>query len=99
LPSDLPLFGLGRVVATPASLQALEGAGASPLTYLSRHQYGDYGDRSPADVGLNESAVVDGSRIFSVYRLTNGITIWIITEATDDNGYRLATTILLPAEY
>jgi hypothetical protein len=90
---------LGYVLVCPGALQALEGAGENLFTYLSRHQHGDYGDRNPADVGLNERAVVDGSRIVSEYRLKTGITIWIITDAADDNGHRLATIIMLPDEY
>jgi hypothetical protein len=35
----------------------------------------------------------------SAYRTLVGVKIWIITEAADDNGKRLATTILLPSEY
>jgi len=33
------------------------------------------------------------------YVTVSGTKIWIITEATDDNGKRTATTILLPEEY
>ena len=28
-----------------------------------------------------------------------GVKLWIITEATNDNGKRAATTLLLPSEY
>jgi hypothetical protein len=98
LPNN-PLFSLGRVVSTPAALKALEGAGASPLTYLSRHQYGDYGDLSSDDLRANQRAIEDGSRILSAYQLTTGKRVWIITDAADSDGHRLATTILLPEEY
>jgi hypothetical protein len=38
--------------------------------------------------------LIDGSRLFSAYHLTNGTKVWIITEAD-----RSATTVLLPDEY
>jgi hypothetical protein len=34
-----------------------------------------------------------------VYPIAEGITVWVITEAADDDGQRLATTLLLPHEY
>ena len=41
----------------------------------------------------------DGSRLLSAYALSTGKTIWIITEAQDDNGNRAATMVLLPDDY
>jgi hypothetical protein len=43
--------------------------------------------------------LIDGSRLLSANRTSNGEKIWIITEAVDDSGKRAATTILLPSEY
>ena len=51
------------------------------------------------DWKLNDESVRDGSRILSAYKTSNGVKLWIITEATDDQGRRAATTILLPEEY
>ncbi len=48
---------------------------------------------------MNDLALVDGSRIMSAYKTLLGEKIWIITEATGDDGHRAATTILLPDEY
>jgi len=42
---------------------------------------------------------VSGARIFSVYRLSDAVTVWVITNGDDEEGYRDATTVLLPAEY
>jgi len=42
---------------------------------------------------------VDGSRLLSAYKTLKGERIWIITEAADDQGRRVASTILLPQEY
>ena len=38
-----PLFQPGRVVATPAALEALEQAGQSVWIFLARHLAGDWG--------------------------------------------------------
>lgn len=93
-----PLFKLGRLLATPAALQVIEEAGQSPADFLDRHVLGDWGTVCEEDGELNDEAVKDGSRFLSAYT-DNGERIWIITEAKDDNGKRVATTILLPEEY
>ena len=89
-----PLFSLGRVVATPGALQALEDAGQSPAEFLSRHITGDWGEVPPEDAAENELSVKQGFRILSAYTLTTDVKVWVITEAD-----RSATTFLLPAEY
>lgn len=35
----------------------------------------------------------------SAYTLTSGEKLWVITEAADDDGNRICTTLLLPDEY
>ena len=94
-----PRFELGRVVATPGSLCILEASGQSPMEFLHRHVLGDWGDLSAGDRECNEVALNDGSRILSAYPTATGETIWIITEAVNDEGKRASTTILLPDEY
>jgi len=89
-----PLFSLGQCVATPGALAALEEAGQTPADFLARHQGGDWGDIAPADKGMNEQALRDGARIFSVYVTAKGVKLWVITEAD-----RASTCILLPDEY
>jgi len=89
-----PLFPLGQCVATPGALEALEEAGQTPADFLDRHVRGDWGTIDPADKGLNEQAIRDGDRIFSVYATTKGVKVWVITEAD-----RASTCILLPDEY
>ncbi len=89
-----PLFPLGQCVATPGALAALEEAGQTPADFLNRHVFGDWGEIHPADKGMNEQALKDGARIFSVYRTSKGAKVWVITEAD-----RASTCILLPDEY
>lgn len=94
-PARGPLFPLGRTVATPGALAALQDAGQSAMTFLMQHVRGDWGDVPPEDAAANEAALRDGERIFSAYQLPKTETrIWIITEWD-----RSVTTILLPEEY
>jgi hypothetical protein len=37
--------------------------------------------------------------LLSVYPLAAAVTVWVITEAADEDGERSATTILLPNKY
>ncbi len=88
-----PLFALGQTLVTPGAVAAMRQAGVSPLSLLSRHQRGDWGDLCKEDKQTNERALTTGERIFSSYRLES-VRFWVITEAD-----RSATTILLPEEY
>lgn len=94
-----PKFPLGKVVATPGALEALEQAGQSPFEFISRHSAGNWGDVCPDDQSANDQSLIDGSRLLSSYRTTKGVKLWLITEAADDRGHRSVTTILLPDEY
>jgi hypothetical protein len=87
-------FPLGRVVATPGALRALEKAEQLPAEFLDRHVNGDWGDVSDADKQENELSIEQGFRILSSYTTSAGDRIWIITEAD-----RSATTLMLPEEY
>ena len=92
-------FSLGRIMATPAAIQALQESGQTPDFFLSRHATCDWGDVDAEDWRLNDQALLDGSRILSSYCTLKGKKLWIITEAVDDGGQRAATTILLPSDY
>jgi hypothetical protein len=91
-------FQLGQLLATPGALDLLERAGVSAATLLARHAACDWGDIDAEDRGLNEQALQTGARIFSVYQVGHE-TVWVITNAADDDGSRDATTVLLPSEY
>ncbi len=90
----LPKFSLGRIVATPGALQALEEANQNPFEFLERHQAGDWGELCEDDKRENEFSVTNGFRLLSAYRTLHDVKVWIITEAD-----RSVTTLLLPHEY
>ena len=97
--SDKPRFDVGRVLATPGALAALEASGQTPADFLDRHVQCDWGDVCKDDWAANDAALIDGGRILSAFKTLKGTKIWIITEATGDDGQREATTLLLPDEY
>jgi hypothetical protein len=92
-------FSPGRLVATPGALEELTNAGQTPDFFFDKHRSGDWGEVDQEDWHANDQALVDGSRLLSVYKTLKGKKIWIITEAEDDDGQRAATTILLPDDY
>ena len=87
-------FEIGSVFVTPKASRALAEAGQSADEFLERHQAGDWGEVGSADWKENELAYCKGYRIYSIYKLSSGDEIWIITQAD-----RSATTVLLPEEY
>jgi len=94
-----PKFSLGQILATPGALEALEESGQTPEFFLARHVQGDWGEVCDEDKLANDQSLIDGSRLLSAYQTLRNRRLWIITEAADDNGHRLATTLLLPEEY
>lgn len=68
---------------------------------INRHKNNDWGDCCEDDWKSNDTALIENSRIISVYHLPKDLKnihqdpkIWIITER--DRSY---TTILFPSEY
>ena len=88
----IPLFSLGKLVATPRAFHALIQAGDSALVFLARHALGDWGNLDATDRATNDAAVRQGGRVLSEYTLSTGERLWVVTEAGQ-------TTLLLPAEY
>jgi hypothetical protein len=85
-------FRLGRIVTTPNALQFLTHHDI--LRGIQRHQAGDWGDVGENDRLANERALIEHTRLWSVYRANNGLKFWIIT-----GGDRTASTILMPEDY
>ena len=88
----LARFQMGRIVSTPNAIQSL--LNEDILIGIDRHQAGDWGDVSAEDRQANDHALVEGTRLLSVYHTANGTKFWIITEAD-----RSASTVLLPEDY
>ena len=88
------LFPLGRTVATPGVLAALEANHQTPTEFLNRHVLGNWGDLDDLDYAANNRAVKDGERILSAYHLDDDTKIYIITEHD-----RSSTCILLVEDY
>ena len=90
-------FSLGRIVATPAALDALTNAGTSPAIYLERHAAGDFGEVPTSDAQANRRDIAAGEgRVLSAYDLPDSVRVWVITDLAGDETY---TTLLLPDEY
>ena len=52
-----PKFQLGRIVATPGAVQALQDAGQEPEHFLALHASGSWGDLCAEDRHLNDAAI------------------------------------------
>ena len=93
-------FRLGRIVATPAALAALERAPQTALHFLALHSALDPGCLNAEDQQTNEEAVEhegdaeQQGRVFSAFMTTANEKLWVITEAD-----RSSTCILLPEDY
>jgi hypothetical protein len=83
---------LGVMVMTQNATDTVSYADA--MAALGRHEAGDWGDVDASDWAANDWSLLNGERILSSYRDSNGIAFWIITERD-----RSATTILLPEDY
>jgi hypothetical protein len=93
------LFKPGRILASPGCIHELERAGQNLWEFMARHIAGDWGVVDADDAEANNESLKDGSRLLSAYLLKTGEKIWIITEAEDENGHRIASTGILPSEY
>jgi len=85
-------FRLGHIVSTPNALSQLSQEDI--LMAIRRHQSGDWGDLDSEDKAANDRALVERTRVFSVYRSALGVKFWLITEAD-----RSVTTVLMPEDY
>jgi len=84
-------FSLGQLAITANASVRLSTE--EVLTALRRHACGDWGDLCPEDTLANDTALLEGGRLFSAYGQGKD-RFWVITEA----DYSV-TTVLLPADY
>jgi hypothetical protein len=87
-------FQLGQLFMTPGAIEALEDAGQSPQEFISRHAGLEQGELCDDDHRENLFSVDKPLRIFSAFKTSRNVKLWVITESD-----RSATTILLPDEY
>ncbi|HEX8340121.1 MAG TPA: hypothetical protein VF624_04365 [Tepidisphaeraceae bacterium] len=85
-------FGLGTIVVTSAAVAKLSEAAISGALY--RHAACDWGDLCEQDRRANDQSLVNGGRLFSVYRDAVGTRFYVITEWDGS-----VTTVLLPEDY
>ncbi|MBK7356156.1 hypothetical protein [Propionivibrio sp.] len=89
----LPLFSLGKIVATPSLLDHFIEHCTRPDSFIEQHVRGNWGDIPPEDIRENDFSVLNGFRVLSAYEV-GGKRFWILTEAD-----RSVTTLLFPEEY
>lgn len=87
-------FQLGRLFMTQGAAEAMEAAGQDPQEFINRHARLERGELCDDDYKENIFSVDKPLRIFSAFKTSRGVRLWVITEAD-----RSATTILLPDEY
>jgi hypothetical protein len=85
-------FRLGKIVSTPNALDRVTQEDI--LLGIQRHQAGDWGNVDTHGHAANERALIEGTRLWSVYHAGSGVKFWLITEAD-----RSVTTVLLPEDY
>lgn len=83
---------LGSIVVTTNAATSVSSARIGIA--LERHRNCDWGEGNESDRRLNDQALRDGGRLFSVYEYVRNIRLWVITEA--DRSY---TTVMLPEDY
>ena len=79
-----PKFALGRIIATPAALDAIQESGQTQDVFLDRHVGGEWGT-------VCRQAL--GPRLLSAHETIRGRWIFIVTAAD-----RSVTRIMLPTE-
>ena len=88
-----PKCSVGGVVMTPAVQAILPHIDLVPL--LQRHVVGDWGDCTVENAAANDTALITGGKLLSIYKTPASPEgeIWIMTKAN-----RTVTTFLLPSE-
>lgn len=89
----------GYIHATPGALRAISDSGQDLWHFLDRHTSGAWGAVNEEDRRANDEALLDGARLLSAYETPQGVKLWIITDADDEDGDRANTTVFLPEEF
>lgn len=83
---------LGAIVATQQIIETVDITEIQDA--LNRHVSGDWGEVCKEDKQMNDDALTLGNRVVSVYKSSEDVKFYIITEHD-----RSVTTALLPSEY
>jgi len=86
------LFNLGQLFITSNAQEQISETDV--FRALDRHAAGDWGEVGLEDWQLNDQALIEGSRLLSVYWSMSRKRFWIITEAD-----RSSSTVLMPEDY
>src|SRR5438045_1669189 len=76
--SDLKL-SLGEVVVTPGAAQKLPSEDIAAAVH--KHAHGNWGDLDFGDSQLNDLRLLEGGTIASIYRASNCVKFYVITES------------------
>lgn len=90
-------FNPGKIVVTRAVNDLIadnEEFAMFVFLSLNRHLAGDWGELYDEDRDANETALLNGERLFSAYKQDGVPPVWIVTEQD-----RSVTTLLFPDEY
>jgi hypothetical protein len=87
------MFPLGRIVATPGALRALERADQSTALFLARHA-GGWGELDREDVRENEYSVAHGFRLSSSYTTATGESFGLSPKPTGRRHSAVAGRVL-----
>ncbi len=85
-------FQIGQIVITLNALNRLPNA--EVIEALHRHTHGDQGDFAQRADSRKPRTMLDGCRMLSAYRASDGTRFWVITEAN-----RSQTKVLLPEDF
>ena len=69
---------------------------------ISRHCEGDWGAVCAEDARVNDDALLHGGRCMSVFELSDGKPVWVISDGVEISGGAVeayATTVLFPSDY
>ena len=83
---------LGEVVISPGA--ALKLPAAEITAAIQKHRHGDWGELDFEDSQLNDLRLQEGGPIASIYRASNAVRFYVLTESS-----RAITTVLLPEEF
>jgi hypothetical protein len=89
-----PRFPLGELVTTPGALDLLDRAGINATALLARHQHGDWGIASAAEIARNRKALKKRQGFTSVFEVGDRREKLLIVTSADWG----TTTLLLPHE-